>query len=720
MATVTGLRDLKYFKKAASIAEQAKADLKANKRRKHFAKDEIQRASSALARLCCASPLFETVENKQAWVQEHIRELFELSKANLKRKEYRSAIENGLASPSPETSRTPIPMCPEILREDLALIIKELDSMKVGSGKRRAKWTDNRVLTGLALIQEARRAELHREHDFFASSERIAELVSLLGYNVRKSICNWDGLLVVKNKTGSSYTGASEYELTRTLKQHIQDHPTPKDTNIWLVTTGLGSILLNAIPKMNSIEILNSAGFRTTHHLRLNGKTLEITRHARKPCKIKLDATPLRDGTKRVRRRPLSWSKKPPTSGRRLIDEIEAAKPAREALANNGVPIDIERTGQLISGLNKDIESSIKTLTKINPRIVEIDSYRDLWSQYEKELPHLPDKCKDRILKEALKNLPSSVPSKSRSQIETWIQLKKNKATRTTLKTLLDRLDEDGRSRSLFYDGSARTPRLISQGSKRERATCHQNISSKTLDEIILVPQGKIILSADFKALDPHSLAHLSGDNQLLKDLEGDIYETLGIAFGPKGMPLAQLRDRWKTTILAKLYGASTNSLATTLHLKKHAADTLFKQLESRYKEAAIWLDKATEFHKKNSHTSPSITGYIRTGGTPDTVGKNTPVAATSTDIARRFETHCHHQGLEQILSIHDGFSWLVEEGESEQAERVLKQAVKDTKSDLDLSLDLHLSIFPGVSKSARSDTPAFESELPAFENDTG
>jgi DNA polymerase-1 len=118
-----------------------------------------------------------------------------------------------------------------------------------------------------------------------------------------------------------------------------------------------------------------------------------------------------------------------------------------------------------------------------------------------------------------------------------------------------------------------------------------------------VAPDGWVIVSADLKQGEPRTMAALSGDRNLQRDIEaGDINNALAaLTYGQEfvaeegkdaSKPSYQLRDRGKRGFLSRCYGAGVRKLSSILGKGMEQARSVMSTWDAEYPQLADYAEK--------------------------------------------------------------------------------------------------------------------------------
>lgn len=118
--------------------------------------------------------------------------------------------------------------------------------------------------------------------------------------------------------------------------------------------------------------------------------------------------------------------------------------------------------------------------------------------------------------------------------------------------------------------------------------------------KIVVAPEGKIIIGSDYSQIEPRLLAHMSGDNELMRPyVEGtDLYSTLAANVFKVDISEcgdgSKYRKMMKTGLLAVMYGTSTHTLSGQLGISMEEAEQFILDFYNTYPQVQDFI-KATQ-----------------------------------------------------------------------------------------------------------------------------
>jgi len=248
-----------------------------------------------------------------------------------------------------------------------------------------------------------------------------------------------------------------------------------------------------------------------------------------------------------------------------------------------------------------------------------------------------------------------------------------------------------GRVHTSFGQATAVTGRLASTDPNL------QNIPVRTpegrrIQEAFIAPPGHTIVSADYSQVELRIMAHLSGDESLLKAFaEGaDIHRATAAEIF--GVPLADVsgdqRRYIKAVNFGLIYGMSAFGLAAQLAIERSAAQMFIDKYFTRYPGVAEYMRRTRELAHKQGYVE-TVFGRrlwlpdINAGGGPRRQGAeraaiNAPMQGTAADLIKlamivlQQWLDRERLGTRLILQVHDELVLEAPDAELDRVEREL------------------------------------------------
>jgi DNA polymerase-1 len=205
-----------------------------------------------------------------------------------------------------------------------------------------------------------------------------------------------------------------------------------------------------------------------------------------------------------------------------------------------------------------------------------------------------------------------------------------------------------GRVHTTFAQATAVTGRLASADPNL------QNIPVRTADgrrirEAFIAPPGHVLVSADYSQIELRIMAHLSGDEALLRAFnEGaDIHRaTAADVFGvPAADVNAEQRRMMKAVNFGLIYGTSAFGLAQQLGIERGAAQQFIDRYFTRYPGVAGYMQRTRELAREQGYVE-TVFGRrlwlpdIKAASAPRRAGAeraaiNAPMQGTAADLIK-------------------------------------------------------------------------------------
>jgi DNA polymerase-1 len=267
--------------------------------------------------------------------------------------------------------------------------------------------------------------------------------------------------------------------------------------------------------------------------------------------------------------------------------------------------------------------------------------------------------------------------------------LSKLKSTYTD-KLPLMRNPRTGRVHTSFGQATAVTGRLASTDPNLQNIPVRTS-EGRRIREAFIAPPGHTIVSADYSQIELRIMAHLSGDESLLKAFaEGaDIHRATAAEIF--GVPLADVsgdqRRYIKAVNFGLIYGMSAFGLAAQLAIERSAAQMFIDKYFTRYPGVAEYMRRTRELARKQGYVE-TVFGRrlwlpdINAGGGPRRQGAeraaiNAPMQGTAADLIKlamivlQQWLDREQLGTRLILQVHDE---LVLEAPDAELDRVKRE----------------------------------------------
>ena len=280
------------------------------------------------------------------------------------------------------------------------------------------------------------------------------------------------------------------------------------------------------------------------------------------------------------------------------------------------------------------------------------------------------------------------------------------KLKRTYLDGLERQLDSDGKIHTTFNQTLTSTGRLSSSDPNMQNIPIRTD-EGRVIRSIFEPSEGfDYILSADYSQIELRILAHLSGDELLIKAFvnDEDIHaSTAEEVFGDRS-----LRGRAKAVNYGIVYGISDFGLAKQLHISRREAAEYIKMYLTRYSGIHNYMNRLIEEGRRLGYVE---TMYGRRRQLPGLESKslnmkhtaerqamNTPIQGSAADIIKiamigvERELQRGNYKSRMILQVHDELVLEVVEAELEEVKKIVKDQMENAaKMKVPLKVDINV-----------------------------
>ena len=295
------------------------------------------------------------------------------------------------------------------------------------------------------------------------------------------------------------------------------------------------------------------------------------------------------------------------------------------------------------------------------------------------------------------------------AKILEWRSLTKLKSTYTdVLPTLVH--PETGRIHTSFNQAVAATGRLSSKDPNLQNIPIRTDDGRKIREAFIARP-GHVLLAADYSQIELRVLAHLAGDEAMVRAFcdGADIHRrTAAEIFNVfEEMVSRDQRAVAKTINFGILYGMSAFRLANEQGLSRRDAQDIIDRYFSRYPKIEAWKEATLEAARETGQVStligrvrkiPDITSashMARRGA--ERVAINTPVQGTAADVIKKAMVALHPllkdemPEAKMVLQVHDELVFEVPEGQAEELAARVKSVMEGVVT-FDVPLEVNVA----------------------------
>ena len=272
-----------------------------------------------------------------------------------------------------------------------------------------------------------------------------------------------------------------------------------------------------------------------------------------------------------------------------------------------------------------------------------------------------------------------------------------DKLLSTYVKALPKLVEEDGKLHTHFMQNVASTGRLSSENPNLQNIPIRTENGRKLRKGFVAAP-GKVLIGADYSQVELRILAHMSGDEVMIKAFENDedIHaETAAEVFGLKPEEVtSEKRSYAKAINFGLMYGQSSFGLSQTLGISRADAKDYITRYFTRFHRVKGFLDSLKE---KCEQTGFSVTMEGRKRYIPDInstnrnmksmaerMAINSPIQGTAADIIKRAmiraQAALEERGLESklLLQVHDELIFEAPESEVETMKELIRDCMEN------------------------------------------
>ena len=280
--------------------------------------------------------------------------------------------------------------------------------------------------------------------------------------------------------------------------------------------------------------------------------------------------------------------------------------------------------------------------------------------------------------------------------------------------TYTDKLPEQinpatGRVHTSYHQAVAATGRLSSSNPNLQNIPI-RTAQGRKIRQAFIAPEGSLILAADYSQIELRIMAHLSGDEGLLKAFRDDVdvhRATAAEVFGESYEKVTGNQRRAAKAInFGLMYGMSAFGLARQLDISRPEAQKYMDTYFARYPGVQGFMEKTREQARDQGYVEtlfgrrlylPEInaSNMMRRQGA-ERAAINAPMQGTAADIIKIAMISVDHwlqaksRGARMVMQVHDELVLEVKESQlTIVSEAVVKHMSKAAKLDVPLVVDV-------------------------------
>lgn len=245
-----------------------------------------------------------------------------------------------------------------------------------------------------------------------------------------------------------------------------------------------------------------------------------------------------------------------------------------------------------------------------------------------------------------------------------------------------------------------------------------QNIPTRTSEgreirKAFIADEGKVLIAADYSQIELRLMAHMSGDENLIRayNESRDIHTaTASEIYGvPPDAVTSEMRRNAKAVNFGIIYGISDFGLAHNLSIRPKEAKSYIEKYFATYPKVREFMDNQVKFAQENGYAK-SLFGRIRVMAelkSPNYAvrefGKraamNFPLQGTAADIIKlamiAVDKQLEATGAKMLLQVHDE---LIAEAPESEADNIKKLLIDCMENTVKLSVPLTVNVSEGKS----------------------
>jgi len=267
-----------------------------------------------------------------------------------------------------------------------------------------------------------------------------------------------------------------------------------------------------------------------------------------------------------------------------------------------------------------------------------------------------------------------------------------------------------GKIHTSYNQTVAATGRLSSANPNLQNIPIRTEIGRSLRKAFIPDKKGNVILSADYSQIELRIMAHLSGDENMIKAFEKkhDIHtETAAKVFKVKLTEVdANMRRKAKEVNFGLIYGIQAFGLASRLNIDQREARDIIQSYFASFPTINAWLEKTKEFARKKGYTE-TLAGrrrYLPNINNKNSVVRqrderiaiNMPVQGTAADMIKIAMINIYEEFLKKklrskmILQVHDELVFDCDSSELDTVKKIIQNKMKNAIK-LDVPIDVEM-----------------------------
>ncbi len=400
----------------------------------------------------------------------------------------------------------------------------------------------------------------------------------------------------------------------------------------------------------------------------------------------------------------------------RLAREIEMPlAPVLACMEFAGVKVDVENLGDIAGGLRYDLEKIEKEVFRMAGTEFNLSSPKQLGEVLFEKMK-ITDKAKKTRTKQY--STSEEVLEKLQDKHEIIPKILEFRGLKKLLSTYIEALpklinSKTGKIHTSFNQAVTATGRLSSTNPNLQNIPVREERGRLIRKAFVPETDKNVLLSADYSQIELRLMAHMSGDEDMIKAFKNneDIHSSIAskIYNVSKENVTREMRAKAKTANFGIIYGISAFGLSQRLNIPREEASALIKGYFRSYPGVKDYMDSCIENARDKGYVE-TIMGRKRylpdihsrnsvVRGMAERNAINTPLQGSAADIIKLAMIRIHRKLTEKemaskmILQVHDELIFDVAEYELEQVKEIV---VREMQGAADLRVPLTVDIGTG------------------------
>lgn len=267
-----------------------------------------------------------------------------------------------------------------------------------------------------------------------------------------------------------------------------------------------------------------------------------------------------------------------------------------------------------------------------------------------------------------------------------------------------------GRIHTSYNQTVAATGRLSSANPNLQNIPIRTTLGRELRKAFIPSKKGNIMLSADYSQIELRILAHLAGDENMIKAFERkhDIHrETAAKIFKVKPEQVdSNMRRKAKEVNFGIIYGIQAFGLSSRLNIDQNEAREIIGTYFGTYTKINDWLEETKKFAREKGYTQTLVgrRRYLQNINNKNSIVRqrderiavNMPVQGSAADLIKIAMINIYNElkklklKSKMILQVHDELVFDCVEDEFEEIKKIVENKMKRAlKLDVPIEVDL-------------------------------